>query len=380
MTKPSLPNKAERRLTQDAWGRYDAAAEKTTCVDTSLRSPEKHDFYSECAERITTHRPIAQQSTPDQVSKISKEVFTPGGTKLYLKGIYGTLAVYGDASNEQQTITNASFFTLFLTHLADHVTIHGVVPPPLDAIKTQTAEIDVEQLEKVQHTTGGYRRISQNKAMSSDSPHRTPLTTHTVKDVLFEPERISALVEELNLPDDISADIFTWVEKLTPEWLHLIDHASWGDRAQSHANLVYGSRECNTHMMVVEAFIKAWLEKYPDCKVTINVIAKLIPNSHLCEKIDYEVTTDNGLKKSFTFYPLNTERPLLQAPSYLYYASHFSSRLQRSHTALTLAQAAMPLTSADDNSIVSDELSDLAAAADTENQFPRLRCQRKLHL
>lgn len=297
---------------------------KTACTDPTLASPDKRELQAACST-VLGHRPIHQFGSPDSTTKVAKYIVTPGGSKLYLSGIYGTLHVYSQHTpSECAPIENAPLFIKLLTKLGSHVTLEGVVPPPDDAIKVVTKEVDLDSLNNIREEIK-IRRFRRNKSQSrvmSEGTDTPPVTLKEVKKALFDPTVIDALIIELCLSADEENKTRQWIERLRPEWLHLVDYASLGDKAQYAGNLVLGTWESNTQMMVVEALVKMLAEKYPDETITLSTQATLIPGTHLCKKIDYQVSC-NSFSKVFTFTPLSQRQPPVQAKAYLAHASRF---------------------------------------------------------
>ncbi|WP_135557196.1 OTU domain-containing protein [Paenibacillus cymbidii] len=106
------------------------------------------------------------------------------------------------------------------------------------------------------------------------------------------------------------------------EWLHLIAHSMGGidvEGPQVAGNLVAGTSECNTQMIVVEEFLKDLVSKREGYRAKLSVIATLFdPERHIGERITYDFAIyddddDGGGVETFhwTFDCLSRDKPLV---------------------------------------------------------------------
>jgi len=215
-------------------------------------------------------RPIASWGAAKTPGGTAKYGLTPGATKLSLRSKPMGYPVYSNTDNEREPVARA---------------------PKVPLVKTLP---DVP--------TGNVKSIKTPKPVT-EAVIRSRVGAARIPTQLTVMKGVSAR--------DAAAARGYETGGLGWEWLHLIAHGMGGE--QRAGNLVAGTAEANTEMMVVEDAVKKLLCSHKKAKATVKVIAKLVPNTHIAKEIQYEVTwRDAGGVTPFrktVFQPLTRRRP-----------------------------------------------------------------------
>ena len=291
--------------------RFDESHQKTAIIPPgSLLCQQK--ITDLCHEAISTDRPVARVSE-EKIDDFRRYVYTPNGSQLELHQVYGDLPIYADGPStpEPPPAVNTVLKKLFI-----NTTVDGLVPPPKVPKKSQVATDEELGMAKKTARKGN----AQAKTMANKNSDHKEFNAVELKYRYMRTPLFITTMDGLNLPQEVKQQIIDWLTTLKVEWLHLIDHASLGYRSQKPDNLVWGTHQANTQMLVIEALAHTWREKENE-QLTLTVEADLIPNSHIAEKIKYTVTTSDGFEKTFTINPLSQKIPLMQAQPYVYIAN-----------------------------------------------------------
>lgn len=154
--------------------------------------------------------------------------------------------------------------------------------------ETKVTNDELKRVKKENEKNNNVRSISQNKVMVEENVNaKEGSATKYVQ------------------ATEIFSNNMKW------EWLHLIAHMVLGKTAQKSDNLVAGTPEANTHMLICESELKTLAQAYPD-GFNLRVEADLIEGSHIATEIRYYIKT-----KHFDL-PIVIDAQLQQKP----HASH----------------------------------------------------------
>jgi len=176
-------------------------------------------------------------------------VFSPEGTKYYLKKNYGDLGVYKQES-ENNTDDLASRLNVENNENKENLVQvnynHTITPDIMGGVAA-------EKLIRKGH----YPSQNQVKKCSAS-----------------------------NLPDN--------VEGKPLQWLHLVGHQFKGNSGQVAENLVGGTQRANLDMLYVAENPLAKIVRSQEQSVVVNVTAKMKPDSQIAETMHYAITQPAG--------------------------------------------------------------------------------------
>lgn len=155
------------------------------------------------------------------------------------------------------------------------------------------------------------REPSQQQAMANEAKDKVS-ATEIVKQ-FFAQEKISEALKSSTLTDEQKQNFQAQLINFSAEWLHLLDYANLGNQAQNNANLVFGSFEANSHMMVVEAYEKEILSNE---RLNVEVEALLVTGTHVPYVIKLILEHVDDHKLTVEFNPFTRTPPIVEAPNY----------------------------------------------------------------
>lgn len=279
-----------------AFGRYEPR-QNTDKYSAIMFSPTgsitpntMNDIAMEWEANVTQFRPAhvwapSGGTTPQWIQ-------TPGGTQLTYASKYGKVRFYTNRPGARNTSSSVTVVAL------------KAQGRPLPPNTNQKVAVGTLSLAKLNNWAGRKRKPDQKTVMGG----------------------VSARQEALHAGYD--AD-----EGRGWQWLHLIAHSMGGDDRygpQSADNLVAGTEEANTEMIVVEETIKNLLvENLNVDRIDVIATATLRPNTHVATEISYQFTAYHGSNavgtwmKSFKtlerYRPFSVEENILKIAASRYF-------------------------------------------------------------
>lgn len=247
---------------------------------------------------IPGHSPMCRLGTTPRKKNKPHSSLTTENTQTTLRYVHSIvdthnqiLAVYADVDDDDET--NALFEQIVEELLNKH----------RDGEKTTK--------EKVYDSENAPSFISvphrdQNKVMKKKA--------RDVTKQIFNIKAILQAFDQMDLSKEQKKAILLRFKEFCAEWLHLVDYAKMGKKGQIPENLVYGSKDANTMMMIIEAYTNIKVEKDEKIKITVTAedIQKDIP-----QKIVIRIEKENAPKYlQITIDPLGNTKPLVQSIQY----------------------------------------------------------------
>jgi hypothetical protein len=283
------PDRKSQRSAVDIYnpfGRFDANAKMVAFIPASQLDHSVVDLITQqLREKCKNFLDIKKLSVESDRSGYPKKVLTTNNNMLTLASATQLGAIYSDRAGGggRAAITRAP--------LQSPVTI-GV---------SEDVKIAENWLDKksVEYWAGQDRKIQQGQIMGTSAGEAAASAG-------FDPS-----------------------EGLGWEWLHLIAHSMGGIETvgpQVAANLVVGTSECNTEMIIVEEFIKDLVTKQ-DRKAKLFVAAKMFDKErHIAGKIIYDFLIMDEKSRPidvfhWSFDPLSRTQPIVEANRGIRYAA-----------------------------------------------------------
>lgn len=296
--------------------RFDDTHTKTAIVVPSTPKT-RAQIESLCEQAVKTHRPI-KKTVGKKINGFYEGALTPGGTRLSLHDVFGDMAVYAEGAHVPPKLKLKTSLVKVLEKIFATQTVPEAKPAPHDAKKSMTATVTRKNLSEIKLAKKTSQEPTQAEVMVKPDSGRAAFYGSELKYRYLNKADIMKTIGELKLPPVVATEILEWLKKLTVEWCHLIDHASLGKASQVPDNLVLGTKEANTQMMVIEGLAKSYLWPNGKEKLTLKVEADLIPNTHIPKTIQYTISRSDGRTQTYLIDPLTEQAPLKQSQAYVY--------------------------------------------------------------
>jgi len=290
---------------------------KTTFYPLIPQSPESAKKMNEACKRdVTTFSPFKSPGTPPSSNSAAPlSAITNSGTKLNLHAILDNLAIYSDVAKRKTEFAGTELKEVLALLLEKVTEISELIECKENSSKLVSEEVtqDIkEENAKLCKASGKKRRKpSQQEAMAKEKS--APCSATKLVESYFQEKNISEVAEKLNLSEENKNVLIEQFKEFTAEWLHMIDFATLGNKAQNSGNLVFGTSEANSQMIIAEEYQKRLLSKGE--KIKISVTAQVVKH-HVPYQIN--VLLEWGeYKRTFTFNPFTRQKPIVEEVSYL---------------------------------------------------------------
>ncbi|MDX2164615.1 MAG: hypothetical protein SFW07_04255 [Gammaproteobacteria bacterium] len=293
-TPPTSPKFETPGKIGTAWGRIISADKVSAFIVGPQGTPAKTPtsvLNKQAQKYVKGHSPYKEPATPGSTEKsVPKSIRTESGEKLEFVGIFDDLAVYARIPNFRRE--------------PSHTTMEKLIShESTEATPTKTQVYDSETAQRAV----GKKNRSQKAVMGN-------VSAQTVVTKLFDQATLTDALNKMELSQEARAGIVKQFEDFSAEWLHLIDYAKVGHAGQIRANLVAGSHEANSMMMIIESYTNDQLKKGNG--VFIEVEARIAKND-FTKKIIMRVTTeDPKMTTEIIINPFTKIKPVVQAKPY----------------------------------------------------------------
>ena len=277
-----------------SWGRMIYADSVSAFIVGPHGTPAKTPtsaLNKQAQKHVSGHTDYKEPGTPGSTEKSPPySIYGANGEKLERIGVFGDLAVYAKIPNFKREPSHST-----MEKLISH--------EPTEVTPTKSQNYDSETAQRAIRKKGR----SQKAVMGN-------VSAQTIVTKLFDQATLTDALNKMELSQEARADIVKQFEDFSAEWLHLIDYAKVGQAGQIRANLVAGSREANSMMMIIESYTNDQLKK--GSGVFIEVEAR-IAKDDIAKKIIMRVTTENPqMTTEIIINPFTKIRPVVQAKPY----------------------------------------------------------------
>lgn len=277
-----------------AWNRLIQAEKVSAFIMGPAGTPAKTPtavLDRQAQKYVKGHSPYKEPATPGSTEKsVPKSIRTESGEKLEFVGIFDDLAVYARIPNFKREPSHATMEKLVSHSMTEDT------DPKLQTYDSATAPRPIRKKGR-----------KQNPVMGN-------VSAQTVVTNIFDQDTITDALNKMELSQETRADIVRQFEEFSAEWLHLVDYAKVGQAGQIRANLVAGSHEANSMMMIIESYTNDQLKK--GNAVFIEVEAR-IAKDDIAKKIFMRVTTeDPKMTTEIIINPFTKIKPVVQAKPY----------------------------------------------------------------
>lgn len=279
-------------------------------ISETVSPSSKRKYEVAFGKHIENISPVKTTGSPNPVKGRSPlSVVTASGKKLNLRLEFPEYSLYDDTAIRHNELQGDKLKD-FLAALFEGVTeIEKLTKKSADLTEKKQVVVMTqnkrEEYAKKARINGKKKRTpEQKKAMAELSSGAISATEIVEK--YFQPDKIIAAADKLKLSESEKESLLKQFGAMSAEWLHLIDFANLGNEAQTSDNLVFGTEEANSQMIIIEELIKRELKKGKT--VTIEVTAKMF-KFHIPYEIQVIVSYD-GITKSYAINPLTRQKPI----------------------------------------------------------------------
>lgn len=298
----SIPS-SEVKVSPLGWwfNRLRSSTSPMHCQIAGATPRSKRKFEATCHQKIPSFK-TGEEGPVSPETGLPITIETPEG-KERLKRIHsvGPLHFYG-SSTPKGKIGSAIRQTL-----EEHAEpIAGSVPTPANLHKIIEVELTATKIVEIKNTR---RTPDQAHVMASGEKGVPKVSATEIKKSILTPKNLSEILTRSDLPQSLQEEISKSIQDIRLEWLHLAAHSFLGNEAQIPENLVAGTAECNTQMMIAEMLVKIWLSHHPDKKIKLMIDAELFPDTHFAKKITYTILPDGEKPYIFEFNATSSFKP-----------------------------------------------------------------------
>lgn len=300
-----------QKKSQEIFSRF---ANVTENLKTTLwfkrKLPDLNEPLLEAAlkSQIGSYSPVKAIGTPDNSpSKPPVSVHT-STAKLQKTLETENLVIYAVNSNTRNEFSGEELKKIFDT-LFDGIDVIPFLPPiEPGSVKTQKETMTDEKRNSAKKKT--YR--DQSKAITNN--HGAVRANVDITNIYFTEENLNRTAEILKFDDEKAQHLKKQFLNFKAEWLHLIDYANIGEKGQCPENLVLGSEEANSQMIIIEEYIKRILNKNLTAEIEVTAA---IWKFHIAYEIQYTLCIpETGTNIEMKFNPFSREKP---RPEYIQY-------------------------------------------------------------
>ncbi|HEV2614105.1 MAG TPA: hypothetical protein VGV92_05300 [Gammaproteobacteria bacterium] len=283
-----------------AWNRLIVPDKVSAFILGPTGSPAKTPmsaFNKQASKNVEGHSPFKEKGTPGSTEKSApKSIYTESHEKLQLIGVFDDLAVYARIPESTREPSLATLEEVVKKHISESDENKDDTNAKVQTYDSQTAARPIRKKGR-----------SQKKTMGN-------VSAKEVVHKIFDIDTVTETLNKMDLSQEAREAIVNRFEDFSAEWLHLIDYAKVGEARQIRANLVAGSKEANSTMMIIESYTNDQIAKGK--KVYIEVKA-MIAKDDIAKKIIMRVTTEDP--KSTTeiiINPFTKMKPAVQSKPY----------------------------------------------------------------
>lgn len=313
VTPPSSPQPkrvfSPQKRSRQVFDRFAANATKTA-VQLKRKWSDELSLREAIQTQIDPDSPIKEQVTPDKNPHNSAySIRTKSGAKLQKTFETENFAVYSQNGNLRNEFSGEELKSILNTLFDGVDTI-----PYLPAIEPNSKKIQAATVT-LKHRKSAKKKPHRDQSHAITNNNGQVRANKDIADIYFTEENLDKVAVKLEFDEEKKAQLKKQFLNLEAEWIHLVDYANIGEKGQCSENLVFGSKEANSQMIVIEQFIERILKKSWTAEIKVEAaICKL----HMAYEIQYLLTVVEIERTiNITFNPFTRELPIPELIQYL---------------------------------------------------------------